>query len=65
MGRSLDNTIRVATLAPTEWVLVEIHMHSLVGGFAHGTGYLWSRDGTLLGTASQSMSSKFWDPPAN
>jgi acyl-CoA thioesterase-2 len=60
-GQSLDNTIRVATLEPTEWVLVEIHMHALVGGFAQGTGYLWSRDGTLLGTASQSMSSRLWD----
>lgn len=65
MGRSLDNTIRVATLVPTEWVLIEIHMHALAGGFAQGTGYLWSRDGTLLGTASQSMSSKFWDPPSS
>jgi len=63
MGRSLDNTIRVATLTPTEWVLCEIHMHALHGGFAQGTGYLWSRDGVLLGTASQSMSSKFWEPP--
>jgi len=65
MGRSLDNTIRIATLVPTEWVLVETHMHALSGGFSQGTGYLWSRDGVLLGTASQSMSSKFWDPPAN
>jgi acyl-CoA thioesterase len=63
MGRSLDNTIRVATLVPTEWILVEIHMHALVGGFSQGTGYLWSEDGTLLGTASQSMSAKYWDPP--
>jgi acyl-CoA thioesterase len=62
MGRSLDNTIRVATLEPTEWVLIEIHMAALAGGFAQGTGFLWSRDGTLLGTASQSMSSKFWEP---
>jgi len=65
MGRSLDNTIRVASLRPTEWVLIEIHMHALAGGFAQGTGYLWSRDGTLLGTASQSMSSKFWEPPSS
>ncbi|HVB51009.1 MAG TPA: acyl-CoA thioesterase [Acidimicrobiales bacterium] len=61
MGRSLDNTIRVATLEPTEWVLCEIHIHALSGGFSQGTGFLWSRTGTLLGTASQSMSSKYWD----
>lgn len=65
MGRSLDNTLRVATLVPSEWVLVETHMHALARGFSQGTGYLWSRDGILLGTASQSMSSKFWDPAPN
>jgi acyl-CoA thioesterase len=64
MGRSLDNTIRVASLVPTEWILIEIHMHALTGGFSQGTGFLWSEDGTLLGTASQSLSSKYWDPPA-
>jgi acyl-CoA thioesterase II len=62
MGRSLDNTIRVASLAATEWVLVEIHMHALAGGFSQGTAYLWSRNGVLLGTASQSMSTVLWDP---
>jgi acyl-CoA thioesterase len=62
-GRSLDNTIRVAHLEPTEWVLVEIHMHALSGGFAQGTAYLWSRSGVLLGTASQSMSPRFSGPP--
>ncbi len=46
MGRSLDNTIRVATLEPTEWVLCEIHMHALAGGFAQGTAFLWSRTGS-------------------
>ncbi len=65
MGRSLDNTIRVATLEPTEWVLCEIHMHALYGGFAQGNGYLWSQNGTLLGTASQSFSAKFWEPPSS
>ncbi|MGC2485202.1 MAG: thioesterase family protein [Acidimicrobiales bacterium] len=65
MGRSLDNTIRVATLAPTEWVLVEIHMHALSGGFSQATAHLWSRSGVLLGTASQSMSTVLWDPPAS
>ena len=61
MGRSLDNTIRVATLEATDWVLCEIHMHALAGGFAHGTAFLWSRSGTLLATASQSIAAKLWD----
>ncbi len=62
-GRSLDNTIRIATLEPTEWVLCEIHMHALVGGFGQGTAFLWSESGTLLATASQSIAAKLWDAP--
>ena len=62
MGRSLDNTIRVATLEPTEWVLCEIHMHALSGGFAQGTAFLWSEAGTLMATASQSIASRIWEP---
>jgi acyl-CoA thioesterase II len=61
MGRSLDNTIRVATLEPTEWVLCDIHMHALSNGFAHGTGFLFSENGTLLATASQSIQAKVWN----
>ncbi|MGC8510737.1 MAG: acyl-CoA thioesterase [Acidimicrobiales bacterium] len=61
MGRSLDNTIRIATLEPTEWVLCDIHMHALAGGFAQGTAFLWSRSGTLLATASQSIAARLWD----
>jgi acyl-CoA thioesterase len=60
MGRSLDNTLRVAQLVPTEWVLCDIHMHALVGGFGHGLAHLWAQDGTLLGIASQSISVRHW-----
>jgi acyl-CoA thioesterase len=63
MGRSLDNTLRVATLEPTEWVLCDIHMHALQGGFAQGTGFLFSQNGTLLATASQSIQAKVWTDP--
>jgi len=62
-SRSLDNTIRIATLEPTEWVLCEIHMHALTGGFAQGTAFLWSESGTLLATASQSLATKLWEAP--
>ncbi|MDE3065480.1 MAG: thioesterase family protein [Acidobacteriota bacterium] len=54
-GRSLDNTVRVATLEPTEWVLCEITMHALVDGIGQGIALLWSDRGTLLATASQSF----------
>ena len=62
MGRSLDNTIRIAMLEPTEWVLCEIHMHALSGGFGQGTAFLWSQTGTLLATASQSFAARLWAP---
>jgi acyl-CoA thioesterase II len=60
MGRSLDNTIRVARLVPSEWILCDIHMHALARGFAQGLAHLWSEDGVLLATASQSLSARLW-----
>jgi acyl-CoA thioesterase II len=64
MGRSLDNTIRIVRLEPTDWVLTEIHMHALSGGFAQGTAFMWSESGSLLATASQSIAARRWDPSA-
>ncbi len=61
MSRSLDNTLRVVRLVPTEWVLCDIHIQALAGGYGQGIAYLWSEQGTLLATASQSMSVRFWD----
>jgi acyl-CoA thioesterase len=61
MGRSLDNTLRVVQLEPTEWVLCDIRIQALVGGYAQGVGYLWSEGGSLLATASQSMSVRLWE----
>lgn len=60
MGRSLDNTLRVAQLVPSEWILCDIHMHALANGFAHGLAHLWAEDRTLLATASQSISVRRW-----
>jgi acyl-CoA thioesterase len=61
MGRSLDNTLRVVELEPTEWVLCDIRMHAAVDGYAQGVAFLWSERGTLLATASQSFGLRFWD----
>jgi acyl-CoA thioesterase len=61
MARSLDNTLRMVQLVPTEWVLCDIHIEALVGGLGQGIAYLWSESGTLLATASQSMSVRRWD----
>jgi acyl-CoA thioesterase len=53
-SNSLDNTLRVAQLVPTEWVLVDVRIDVVSRGFGHGLVYLWAEDGTLMATASQS-----------
>jgi acyl-CoA thioesterase len=60
MGRSLDNTLRVVQLRNTEWVLCDIRMHALMGGYGQGTAFLWSQNGELLATASQSVAVRLW-----
>jgi acyl-CoA thioesterase II len=60
MGRSLDNTVRVAALESTEWVLIDVHVHALEHGISQGIGYLFSERGTLLATASQSNHVFVW-----
>ncbi len=60
MGRSLDNTLRVARPTPTEWVLCDVRIHALVNGYAQGVAFLWSQDGELLATASQSFVVRLW-----
>ena len=54
-GNSLDNTLRVRRIVPTDWVLCDIRIMGVHGGFAHGAMYLFSRDGELMATASQSL----------
>jgi len=60
MGRSLDNTLRMIQVKPTEWVLCDIRMHAIVGGYGQGTAFLWSESGELLATASQSIAVRLW-----
>lgn len=52
-GNSLDNTLRVARIVDTEWVLLDIRVHAVEHGFGHGAVHLWSEGGIYLGTASQ------------
>lgn len=53
-GNSLDNTIRILSLVPSEWVLCDTRIHGIQRGFGHGVIHLWAEDGTLLATGSQS-----------
>jgi acyl-CoA thioesterase II len=55
IGNSLDNTIRVVQLVPSEWILCDISIQAIANGFGHGSANLWAEDGTLLGVASQSV----------
>ena len=59
-GSSLDNTLRVCTLVPTDWVLIDVQVHAIAHGFGHGRVELWAEDGTLLATASQSCAVRAW-----
>ena len=59
-GNSLDNTLRLAKLVPTDWVLLDIHVHAVERGFGHGLVHMFAEDGTLLATASQSCIVRFW-----
>jgi acyl-CoA thioesterase len=60
MGRSLDNTLRVVQLKPTEWVLCDIRIHAIINGYAQGVAFLWTQEGELLATASQSFVVRLW-----
>lgn len=63
IGNSLDNTIRVVQLVPSEWILCDVHLLAIANGFGHGRAHLWSEDGTLLGVASQSVIVRVGRPP--
>lgn len=53
-SNSLDNTLRVVKLVPTEWILLDVRIDGVHNGFGHGSVFQWAQDGTLLSTASQS-----------
>ncbi|HET9690178.1 MAG TPA: acyl-CoA thioesterase [Acidimicrobiales bacterium] len=59
-GNSLDNTLRIGELRPSEWVLLDVRIHAVQHGFGHGDVHLWAQDGTLLAMASQSTIVRKW-----
>lgn len=61
-GNSLDNTLRVVKIVPTEWVLLDIQIEGIDHGFGHGHVRLFAEDGTLMATASQSTIVRYWQP---
>jgi acyl-CoA thioesterase-2 len=59
-GNSLDNSLRVVDIVPTDWVLLDIRVSAVAHGFGHGLVHLWAEDGSLLATASQSAIVRYW-----
>jgi acyl-CoA thioesterase len=53
-GTSLDNSLRIGEPVDSEWVLLDVDAHVAVGGFGHGHVHVWSPDGRLLATGTQS-----------
>jgi acyl-CoA thioesterase len=52
-GTSLDNTLRVARLVDCEWVLLDLIPQVAYGSYGHGICDIWSPDGVLMATGSQ------------
>jgi acyl-CoA thioesterase-2 len=59
-GTSLDNTLRIGRMVPTDWVLLDIRIHQVARGFGYGDVHLWSEDAVLLASASQSTIVRMW-----
>lgn len=60
-GISLDNSIRVGSFTPSEWVLLDLRPHMVSGDYGHGAVHAWSEAGQLLATAGQSASMMRFD----
>jgi acyl-CoA thioesterase II len=60
-GNSLDNTLRVVRVVPSEWILVDVRIQAVDRGFGHGLAHLWAQNGALLATASQSVIVRLWE----
>ena len=54
-GNSLDNTLRINRLVPTDWILSDVQIQAVERGFVQGAAHLFSQDGVLLATANQTM----------
>ncbi len=60
-GTSLDNTVRIGTFVETEWILLDLRPHLVTGDYGHGVAHIWSPDGQLMATASQTASMLHFD----
>jgi acyl-CoA thioesterase len=59
VSHSLDNSLRVLSPMEPGWVLADIAIHGVGGGFGYGRVHLWAEAGHLLGTAGQSFTCRY------
>jgi acyl-CoA thioesterase-2 len=60
-GNSLDNTLRVARIVPTDWVLCDVRISAAARGFGHGAIHMFAKDGTMMASGSQSAILRFME----
>ena len=60
-ANSLDNTIRIRKVVETEWICCEIQIDGIDNGFVHGRMLMFSQEGVLMASASQSGIVRLWD----
>jgi len=58
-GNSLDNTIRFGPIVETEWLLCDLEIEAIHNGITHGVMKIYSEEGVLMATASQSLILRF------
>ena len=54
-SNSLDNTLRIIDVRPTDWYLLDIEAGGIANGFGHGQLRIWDDQGNLQAIASQSV----------
>ena len=63
-GLSIDNVVRIRDLAAAanaDWLLLEVRPEAVDGGFGYGAARLFTPDGRLVATGTQSMVVNNWD----
>ncbi len=63
-GNSLDNTVRFGRITPTDWILCDIRIEAIENAITHGSIHLFSPDGVLMATCSQSLILRVHAPQA-
>lgn len=54
-GNSLDNVLRIIGLHQTPWVMVDVLIHAMSKGIAHGSVVLSTAEGIIMAQGSQSI----------